>query len=60
MEKLTVCTILATDQNDQSITTKAHFFLVGNRLYQILALAQTGDADFTQIDHFLQSFTVLK
>ena len=51
--------IESADQNNQKMTTKVHMYLVGNRLYQILALANTGDADFNVIDPFLQSFKVL-
>lgn len=46
--------------NNITLTTKAHFFMVGDRLYQVLALANKGDADFTAIDKFLGSFKVLK
>ncbi len=50
--------IESADQNNQKMTTKIHMFLVGVRLYQVLAIANTGDADFTVIDPFLQSFKV--
>lgn len=43
-----------------TLTTKAHFYLVGDRLYQVLAVANKGEADFIVIDKFLGSFKVLK
>lgn len=50
----------STAQTGETITTKAHFFLVGNRLYQVMALANSGEVDLTVIDPFLASFKVLK
>jgi hypothetical protein len=52
--------IESTDANNQKMTTKIRMYLVSNRLYQILALANIGDADFNVIDPFLQSFKLLK
>jgi len=51
--------IESRDSNDQQMTTKVHIYLVGNRVYQVLAIANTGDADFTNaIDPYLNSFKV--
>ncbi len=50
----------STAQDGQAMHTKAHFYLVGNRLYQVLGLVYQGSADFTVVDRFLNSFKVLK
>ncbi len=46
-------------QDGQAVHTKGRFFMVGNRLYQVMGLANRGEADFTAIDSFLNSFKIL-
>jgi len=46
-------------QDGTAVHSKVRFFMAGNRLYQVMGLATRGEADFTAIDGFLNSFKLL-
>ena len=46
-------------QDGTAVHSKVRFFMVGNRLYEVMGMAIRGEADFTAIDGFLNSFKLL-
>lgn len=46
-------------EDGSSITVKARFFMVGNRLYQVMVLAPKGEVAGSVMDSYLQSLTLL-
>ena len=49
----------AKDASQGDLTIKARLFLVGNRLYVVMAAAKKGQVGFKEMDQFLQSFKLL-
>ena len=52
--------VLTATLEDVDATAKARIYLVGNRLYQVLALGAEGDISPEDMDAFLQSFKLLE
>ena len=46
-------------QDGQAVHSKVRFFMVGNRLYEVMGLANRGEVDFAAIDGYLNSFKIL-
>jgi hypothetical protein len=52
--------VTAMLDEDQEGTLKAHMFLVGNRLYQVMVVAPSGELSMQEMDDFINSFKLLK
>jgi hypothetical protein len=52
--------VTAMLDEDQEGTLKAHMFLVGNRLYQVMVIAPSGELSMQEMDDFINSFKLLK
>jgi hypothetical protein len=44
---------------DQEGTVKSHMYLVGNRLYQVMVIAASGEMSVQEMDDFINSFKLL-
>jgi len=52
--------VTAMLDQDQEGTLKERMFLVGNRLYQVMVIAPSGDMGVQEMDEFINSFKLLK
>lgn len=52
-------TVLATPEESAGLSLFARFYLVNNRLYQIVAVMPTDKADSAKVNEFMDSFTLI-